>query len=139
MCLDHIADTIRFSDEEAQDVYDDFLCEAVKDFSVQAEKGEPLSYTFEEQKKRFERVFQYHREENLDFQIQMKSYKKEFLNLVCIKQLIKVKDFAANEIDKVAKYASYFYSFYIHSNWRYMEYCMCMRSFGCWSNAVWSF
>ncbi len=111
MCLDYIADTVRFSDEEAQDVYDDFLCEAVKDFSEQAEKGEPLSYTFEEQKKRFERVFQYHREEKLDFRIRMESYKKEFLDLVCIKQLIKVKDFAASETDKVAKYASYFYSF----------------------------
>ena len=31
--------------------------------------------------------------------------------MVCIQQLMRVKDFAASETDKVAKYASYFYSF----------------------------
>lgn len=110
-CIQHIADGIRFSDDEAVSVFDDFFTEAVKDFFEQADKGKPLSYTFEEQKKRFERVFQYHREEKLDFRIRMEQYKKEFLDLVCIQQLIKVKDLAASETDKVAKYASYFYSF----------------------------
>lgn len=110
-CIQHIADGIRFSDEESISVYDDFFTEAVKDFFEQADKGKPLSYTFEEQRKRFERVFQYHREEKLDFRIRMEQYKKEFLDLVCIQQLIKVKDLAVSETDKVAKYASYFYSF----------------------------
>lgn len=110
-CIQHITDGIRFSDEEAVSVFDDFLTETVKDFFEYADKGKPLSYTFEEQRKRFERVFQYHREEKLDFRIRLEQYKKEFLDLVCIQQLIKVKDFAASETDKVAKYASYFYSF----------------------------
>lgn len=110
-CIQHIADGVRFSDEEAVSVFNDFFTEAVKDFFEWADKGKPLSYTFKEQKRRFERVFQYHREEKLDFRIRMERYKKEFLDLVCIQQLIKVKDFAASETDIVAKYASYFYSF----------------------------
>lgn len=110
-CIEHIADKVRFSDEDAPVVFDDFLTEVVKDFFDKADKGTPLSYTYEEQRKRFERVFQYHREEKLDFRITMEQYRKEFLDLVCIQQLIKVKDFAASETDKVAKYASYFYSF----------------------------
>lgn len=110
-CIQHIADGIRFSDEEAISVYDDFFTEAVKDFFEQADKGKPLSYTFEEQRKRFERVFQYHREEKLDFRIIKEKYRKEFLDLVCIKQLMRVRDVAATETEKVAKYASQFYSF----------------------------
>lgn len=110
-CIQHIADGIRFSDEEAISVYDDFFTEAVKDFFEQADKGKPLSYTFEEQRKRFERVFQYHREEKLDFRIIKEKYRKEFLDLVCIKQLMRVRDVVATETDKVAKYASQFYSF----------------------------
>ena len=110
-CIQHIADGIRFSDEEAISVYDDFFTEAVKDFFEQADNGIPLSYTFEEQKKRFERVFQYHREEKLDFRIFKEKYRKEFLDLVCIQQLMRVRDVVATETDKVAKYASQFYSF----------------------------
>lgn len=110
-CIDYIADRIRFSDDEALVVFKDFLTEAVDDFFEKADKGDPLSYTYKEQRKRFERVFQYHREEKLDFRINMEKYKKEFLDLVCIQQLIKVNDFAESETDKVAKYASYYYSF----------------------------
>lgn len=110
-CITHIADAVWFSEEKAPIVFDDFLTEAVKDFFDRADKGVPLSYTFEDQHKRFERVFQYHREEKLDFRINMEKYKNEFLDLVCIQQLIRVKDLAAIETDKVAKYASYFYSF----------------------------
>lgn len=110
-CVDHITDYVRFSEEDAEKVFDDFFAEAVKDLFDKADYGKPLQYTFEEQKKRFERVFQYHREEDLNFQIQMEGYKKEFLDLVCIQQLIKVRDFAASETVEVAKNASYFYSF----------------------------
>ena len=113
-CVEHIADKVRFSDDDAPVVFGDFLTEAVKDFFDKADKGTPLSYTYEEQRKRFERVFQYHREEKLDFRITMEQYRKEFLNLVCIQQLIKVKDFAASETEEVAKYASHFYSFKNH-------------------------
>lgn len=110
-CIQHIADGIRFSDEEAKNVFDDFFTEAVKDFFEYADKGIPLSYTFEEQKKRFERVFQYHREEKLDFRIVMQPYKKDFIDLVCIQQLIKVKDFNTSDTAQIAMYASHFYSF----------------------------
>lgn len=110
-CIQYIADGIRFSNEEAVSVFDDFLTEAVKDFFEQADKGKPLSYSFEEQKKRFERVFQYHREEKLDFRIVKEKYRQEFLDLVCIRQLMRVRDVAATETDKVAKFASQFYSF----------------------------
>ena len=110
-CINHIADGIRFSDEEAASVFDDFFTEAVKDFFEQADKGKPLSYSFEEQKKRFERIFQYHREEKLDFRIVKEKYRREFLDLICIRQLMRVRDVAVTETDKVAKYASQFYSF----------------------------
>lgn len=110
-CVDYIADHVRFSDEDAESVFDDFFAEAVKDLFDRADKGQPLQYTLDEQKKRFERVFQYHREEDLDFQFKTEQYKKEFLDLVCIQQLIKVRDFAASETVEVAKHASYFYSF----------------------------
>lgn len=110
-CVDYITDYVRFSEEDAEKVFNDFFAEAVKDLFERANSGKPLQYTFEEQKKRFERVFQYHREEDLDFQIKMEGYKKKFLDLVCIQQLIKVRDFAASDTIEVAKNASYFYSF----------------------------
>jgi len=110
-CIDHIADKVRFSDEYAPEVFKDFLTEAVDDFFDRADKGSPLSYTYEEQRKRFEHVFQYHRAEKLNFRIIMEKYRKEFLDLICIQQLIKVKDFASSETEEVAKYASHFYSF----------------------------
>ena len=110
-CIDHIADKVRFSDEDAPEVFKDFLAEAVDDFFDRADKGTPLSYTYEEQRKRFEHVFQFHRAEKLNFRIIMEEYRKEFLDLICIQQLIKVKDFAASETEEVAKYASHFYSF----------------------------
>lgn len=110
-CIGHIADRVRFSDEDAPVVFKDFMTEAVNDFFDKSDKGTPLSYTFDEQRKRFEHVFQFHREEKLDFRITMEQYKKEFLDLVCIQQLIKVNDFSSSETDKVAKYASYYYSF----------------------------
>lgn len=110
-CILQIADYIRFSESEASSVFDDFFTEAVKDFFDQADKGKPLSYTFEEQKNRFLKVFQYHREEKLDFRIIKERYRQEFLDLVCIKQLMRVHDVAVTETDKVAKYASQFYTF----------------------------
>lgn len=110
-CVNHITDYVRFPEEYASDVFDDFFAEAVKDLFDKADKGQPLQYTFDEQKKRFERVFQYHREETLDFQIKMEQYKKEFLDLICIQQLIKVKDFVASDTVEIAKHASHFYSF----------------------------
>ena len=110
-CVEAIKKDAWFAEDEAEVVFDDFLCEAVKDFSKQADLGKPLTYTYQERRERFLKVFQYHREEKLDFRILKQQYKKEFLDLVCIQQLIKVKDFAASQTDKVAKCASRFYSF----------------------------
>lgn len=110
-CVEAIKKDAWFAEDEAEVVFDDFLCEAVKDFSKQADSGKPLTYTYQERRERFLKVFQYHREEKLDFRILKQQYKKEFLDLVCIQQLIKVKDFAASQSDKVAKCASRFYSF----------------------------
>lgn len=110
-CVEAIKNDAWFAEDEADTVFEDFLCEAVKDFSKQADLGKPLAYSFEERRERFLKVFQYHRTEKLDFRILRQQYKKEFLDLVCIQQLIKVKDFAASQTDKVAKCASRFYSF----------------------------
>lgn len=110
-CVDYITDYVRFPKKYATEVFDDFFAEAVKDLFDKADKGQPLQYKFKEQKKRFERVFQYHREEDLDFQIKMERYKKEFLDLICIQQLIKVNDFVASDTVEIAKHASHFYSF----------------------------
>lgn len=110
-CVNAIKKDAWFAEDEAEVVFDDFLCEAVKDFSKQSDCGKPLTYTYQERRERFLIVFQYHREEKLDFRIRKQQYKKEFLDLVCIQQLIKVKDFAASQTDKVAKCASRFYSF----------------------------
>lgn len=110
-CVDYITDHVRFPEEYATEVFDDFFAEAVKDLFDKADKGLPLLYTLDEQIKRFERVFQYHREEDLDFQIKMERYKKEFLDLICIQQLIKVNDFAEDDTVEIAKRASHFYSF----------------------------
>ena len=110
-CVEAIKKDAWFAEDEAKVVFDDFLCEAVKDFSKQADSGKPLTYTYQERRERFLKVFQYHREEKLDFRILKQQYKKEFLDLVCIQQLIKVKDFAASQTDEVAKCVSRFYSF----------------------------
>ena len=110
-CKKEITASAWFDDEDAEHVFDDFLLVAVKDFFEKADKGVALSYTFKERKEKFEKVFAYHRDKPLDFRIKKEKYKKEFLDLVCIQQLIKVKDFAASETDEVAKHASYFYSF----------------------------
>ena len=110
-CVEAIKKDAWFAEDEAEVVFDDFLCEAVKDFSKQADLGKPLTYTYQERRERFLKVIQNHREDKLDFRILKQQYKKEFLDLVCIQQLIKVKDFAASQTDKVAKCASRFYSF----------------------------
>lgn len=110
-CIAGIKKDAWFAEDEAEVVFDDFLYEAVKDFSDKSDKGKPLSYKYQERRERFLKVFQYHRAEKLDFRILKKQYKKEFLDLVCIQQLIKVRDFSEDQIEKVAKCASRFYSF----------------------------
>ena len=38
-CIDHIADKVRFSDEDAPEVFKDFLAEAVDDFNEILQQG----------------------------------------------------------------------------------------------------
>jgi len=113
-CKKVISGSAWFDDEDAFHVFDDFFLVAVKDFFAKADIGEALSYSYKERKEKFSPVFAYHRDKPLDFRINIEKYKKDFLDLVCIQQLIKVKDFSASEVDEVAKHASYFYSFKNH-------------------------
>lgn len=110
-CLNHISGPIRFPKEEAQAVFDDFMIEAVHDFKDCSVTGKALEYEYEQQLKRFEHVFKFHREENLDFRVELESFKQQFLDLVCIQQLIKVDDIKPDNLESVAKYASHFLSF----------------------------
>lgn len=113
-CLNHIYGAIRFPKEESQAVFDDFIIEVVHDFKDCSKEGIALEYTYEQQLKRFEHVFKYHREENLDFRIELENFKQQFLDLVCIQQLIKVNDVKPDDLESVAKYASHFLSFKNH-------------------------
>lgn len=110
-CHEYIRDTIRIPDDKVKDVFNDFLVEAVHDFKNCAKTGSPVIYTYEQQKKRFERVFSYHRETSFEFHYRLQEYKEEFLDLVCIKQLQKVRDVKPSDIDKITKYASQFFAF----------------------------
>lgn len=110
-CHEYINDTIRIPEDKVEEVFKDFLVEAVVDFKDCAKIGEPITYTYEQQKKRFERVFSYHREAQFEFHVELQSYKDEFLDLICIKQLQKVKDIRPSDTNKIAKCASQFFSF----------------------------
>lgn len=110
-CHEYINDTIRIPEDKVEEVFKDFLVEAVGDFKDCAKIGEPITYTYEQQKKRFERVFAYHRETPFEFHVELQSYKDEFLDLVCIKQLQKVKDIRPSDTTKIARCASQFFSF----------------------------
>lgn len=110
-CLEHIHTVIRFPENQAQNVFDSFMIEVVKDFKKCAKVGKPLVYDYDGQLKRFERIFTYYRENPIDFPFKMESFKKDFLDLVCVKQLIKVKDVKNTDIDRVVKITSQFLSF----------------------------
>ena len=113
-CLNHIIGTIRFPKEDALAVLNDFTMEVLNDFNECAKVGKPLEYQYEYQLIRFERVFSFHREKKLDFRVDPETFKQDFLDLVCIKQLMKVNDIKSDEFDKIAKYTSYFLSFKNH-------------------------
>ena len=70
-----------------------------------------MVYTFDFQKKRFQRVFQFHRAEDLNFKIKRVDFRPEFLDLICIKQLIKVNDVVPGNTDRIAQKTSHFLSF----------------------------
>ena len=109
-CHEYINDTIRIPKDKVKDVFSDFVVEAVKDFTKCAKKRRPVIYTYEGQKKRFERVFTFHRDTSFEFKYKLQAYKEEFLDLVCIKQLQKVRDIKPSDMDKIAKCASQFFA-----------------------------
>lgn len=122
-CHHYLNGTVRFDDEEAKKVFDDFKVEVEKDLADSVKFGKSLSYTYEFQKKRFLKVFQYHRAENLDFRIVKEKFKPEFLDLICIKQLMKVNDLTPANTDRIAEKTSHFLSFKnryqeLHDNYR---------------------
>lgn len=110
-CHEYINDTIRIPKDKVKDVFSDFVEEAVKDFTKCVNKRRPVIYTYEGQKKRFERVFTFHRDTSFEFKYKLQAYKEEFLDLVCIKQLQKVRDIKPSDMDKIAKCASQFFAF----------------------------
>ena len=110
-CHEYLTDTVRFDENEAKKVFNDFKAEVEKDLVDSVKIGKPLAYAFDFQKKRFQRVFQYHRVENLDFRIVKERFKPEFLNLICIKQLMKVNDLTPANTDRIAEKTSHFLSF----------------------------
>lgn len=110
-CLEYIKEVMCFSDQEKQSVYDHFFREVYNDFISVAQIGKPLEYTHQQKIKRFQKVFQKHRKDKLDFKIKKEQYRENFLELNCIKQLIKVKDIKATDIDRIAKYTTNFLSF----------------------------
>lgn len=110
-CHAHLTDMVRFDEEEAKKVFEDFLIEVEKDIKDTVGKGKSLEYTFEFQKKRFQRVFQFHRIEDLNFKIEKVDFRPEFLDLICIRQLLKVNDVTPGNTDRIAQKTSHFLSF----------------------------
>lgn len=122
-CQSHLTDTVRFNEEEAKMVFEDFKTEVEKDLKDTVGKGKSLVYTFDFQKKRFQKVFQFHRAEDLNFKIEKVNFRPEFLDLICIKQLIKVNDVVPENTDRIAQKTSHFLSFknryeQLHDNYK---------------------
>lgn len=115
-CKEHINKVMRFSSEQAKYVLENFLIEVVKDLVENSKTGKPLCYTYEEQQKRFECVFAHAKATPLEFPLKKHSFQPNFMDLVCVKQLVKVNDIdllkvRKGDIDKVVRYVSQFYSF----------------------------
>lgn len=94
---------------------DNILCELKKeidkDFKKCAKTGTPLKYTYSDRHIRFAQVFENTRSTPLNFHLEMQEYKKEFIDLVCIKQLIKVGDLSKTDTDNIARRTSHYLSF----------------------------
>lgn len=110
-CHAYLTDMVRFDEEEAKKVFEDFKIEVEKDLKDTVGKGKSLVYTFDFQKKRFQRVFQFHRIEDLNFKIEKVHFRPELLDLICIKQLLKVNDVIPSNTDRIAEKTSHFLSF----------------------------
>ena len=125
-CYDYLTDTVLFNDEEAKKVFDDFKIEVEKDLKDSVGKGKYLVYTLDSYKKRFHRVFQYHRTEDLNFKIEKVDFRPEFLDLICIKQLLKVNDVIPENTDRIAQKTSHFLSFKNRYEQLHDDYKICV-------------
>lgn len=109
-CLDYLKN-IWFKEEDSIRVFDDFKIEVNKDLTDALKIGNPLEYTHNQKIRRFQRVFQLHRTEDLHFRIVKERFRPDFLNLVCIQQLMKVDDIKPSDTDRVAEKTCHFLSF----------------------------
>lgn len=110
-CHDHLRGYMNYSLADVSKVFNDFYTELSLDFDTEIAKGNHIEYKHTEKLERFERVFQLHRQDSLDFRIDMKPFDSDFTKLVCIRQLEKVGDIQLSSIDKIARYTSHFLSF----------------------------
>lgn len=99
------------TDEKANLTLDDIKKEIDKDFKKCAKTGIPLKYTFKDRYLRFAQVFEKIRSTPLNFRLEHLEYKKEFIDLVCIKQLMKAGDLSKSDTDNIAKRTNHFLSF----------------------------
>lgn len=109
-CLDYLKN-IWFKEEDSIRVFDDFKIEVNKDLTDALKIGNPLEYTHNQKIRRFQRVFQLHRSEDLNFRIVKEKFRPDFLNLVCIQQLMRVDDIKPSDTDRVAEKTSHYLSF----------------------------
>lgn len=99
------------TDEKAKLTLDDIKKEIDKDLKKCAKSGVPLKYTYSDRHLRFAQVFENIRSTPLNFRLENLEYKKEFIDLVCIKQLMKAGDLSKSDTDNIAKRTSHFLSF----------------------------
>lgn len=99
------------TDEKAKLTLDDIKKEIDKDLKKCAKSGVPLKYTYSDRHLRFAQVFENIRSTPINFRLEHLEYKKEFIDLVCIKQLMKAGDLSKSDTDNIAKRTNHFLSF----------------------------
>ncbi len=110
-CHDHLRDNMNYPLADVPKVFNDFYTELSLDFDTEIAKGNHIEYKHIDKLNRFERVFQLHRQDSLDFRVEMKPFDSDFTKLICIRQLEKVGDIQLTSIDKIARCTSHFLSF----------------------------
>lgn len=110
-CHDHLRDNMNYPLADVPKVFNDFYTELSLDFDTEIAKGNHIEYKHIDKLNRFERVFQLHRQDSLDFRVEMKPFDSDFTKLICIRQLEKVGDVQLTSIDKIARCTSHFLSF----------------------------
>lgn len=109
-CYCYIRNVIRIEDNYKQ-VLDSLKVEIDQDFTQCMMKNKPLCYTYEQQLKRFNPVFNHMRGKPFVFEIKEEGYNKDFLNFICVQQLLSVKNLDKSDTDGIAKIVSEFLSF----------------------------